>query len=628
MSRRFWAVLLLGALLAPSASAFELFGVRIWGGEEEEASGVEILDPLPYEVVTNLDADGLDGQLRGVSQLFQRRDQPASGAAGLIVTAKGDYRRILAQLYTNGYYGGAISIRINGREASTLANTDPVSAPARVELAVERGPRYTFDDILLENPPARYRLGDRGRPGQVGRTLEAGRDARADVIDEVGEEAIELWRGQGHPLAAVGDREVIADHVAQTIDTRITFDPGPKARIGSPEISGSERVKASFIRHMADLEGRESFSPVVLDGARRRLNGLGTFSSVRILEGESVVGDELPTAIEVSDRRPRRFGVGATYSSVDGFGVEGFWLHRNLFGRAERLRFDAELGGIGDTTDLADYDYRLGTSLRLPGFLDPENTLTFSLDAERNVFDIFRERSLEFSLGLERRVSDELTLTGDVGVDFSDVDDELGDRQFLTVYTEGGVIYDRRDNPDDATRGYYLSATARPFYEREFDTTAASMVVEARGFLSFGQTRATVIGARVALGTLAGGTAAELPPSELFFTGGGGAVRGYGFNSIGTRASDDTLGGLSLFEASVEYRQSVGDRFGVVAFADAGQVADERSPFDDLDPRYGVGLGVRFRTGLGPIRLDVATPLAPRNEDPTVAFYVGIGQAF
>ena len=85
---------------------------------------------------------------------------------------------------------------------------------------------------------------------------------------------------------------------------------------------------------------------------------------------------------------------------------------------------------------------------------------------------------------------------------------------------------------------------------------------------------------------------------------------------------------MSLFEGSVEYRQRIGQRFSVVAFADAGQVGDARSPFADFDPRLGAGLGVRLRTGIGPIRLDVATPIARRDGDPRVAFYVGLGQAF
>src|SRR5690606_15069766 len=128
-------------------------------------------------------------------------------------------------------------------------------------------------------------------------------------------------------------------------------------------------------------------------------------------------------------------------------------------------------------------------------------------------------------------------------------------------------------------------------------------------------------------GALAGPALSEIPPDLLFFTGGGGSVRGYGFRSIGV---DDGAGGVTggryLLEASVEARARFGNNFGAVGFVDGGYVAADTFPgIEQL--RLGAGIGIRYYTALGPLRLDAAIPLNKRPGDPAYALYVGIGQA-
>src|SRR3712207_1943357 len=123
---------------------------------------------------------------------------------------------------------------------------------------------------------------------------------------------------------------------------------------------------------------------------------------------------------------------------------------------------------------------------------------------------------------------------------------------------------------------------------------------------------------------------AEIPIDRLFLAGGGGSIRGYAYQSVGvTLPNGDVIGGRSLLEGSLELRARVTDSIGVVPFVDVGRASAD--PVPDVsaeDWRVGVGVGLRYYTSLGPIRLDVATPLDPGPGDPSVAFYVGIGQAF
>ncbi len=617
--------------IAEPASALELFGFQIFGEDEPDSDKVEILDPLDYTVSPEiLTSEGkLRRRLLAASDVWQRRNEPASGSAGLIVAAKADYRRLLATLYTEGHYAGAISILLNGVEAGDLPNTSQLRAPVSVTLSVDPGPGYRFGTTRVENPPSGFILGSDWPPGTVRSVFASGDPARADVIDDVGEEAVDLWRSKGHPLAVVTDREVVANHATNTVDALIVLEPGQQASLEEPSVRGSKRVPPGFIRYMTGLSEGEGYSPEALDRARARLTRLGVFRSVRLVEGTEIGEDGLlPITVDVQDRKPRRVGVGATLSSLDGIGLEAFWLHRNVLGRAERLRFDAKVGGIDDVRSVSDYDYLASVSYRVPGVFNPDTDLEVGASAEQNVFDIYRDRSVSAYVGFRRIFTPRLDGSLFLDTSYSRVEDEIGTREFLTFAVESELTFDKRDNPTDATRGYYLSGEVTPFYEVEFESLAVRSELDARGYLSFGATRGTVLAARIGIGSVLGGALRELPPDQLFFSGGGGSVRGYGFRSIGTEVGGDTLGGRSFLELSAEYRQRITESFGMVAFVDSGFVSNDTLPFAGYDPRIGVGLGLRYNTGLGPLRLDIGTPVDRRPNDPRVAFYIGLGQAF
>jgi translocation and assembly module TamA len=138
-----------------------------------------------------------------------------------------------------------------------------------------------------------------------------------------------------------------------------------------------------------------------------------------------------------------------------------------------------------------------------------------------------------------------------------------------------------------------------------------------------------ILAGRVKVGSVVGADIADLPPNQLFLAGGGGSIRGYSYRGVGVETSTgDVIGGRSLVETSGEVRARVTDSIGVVGFVDAGYVGEQSYPDFSEEMRVGAGLGLRYLTGLGPIRLDVALPLNRRSGDPSYAFYVGIGQAF
>ena len=141
-----------------------------------------------------------------------------------------------------------------------------------------------------------------------------------------------------------------------------------------------------------------------------------------------------------------------------------------------------------------------------------------------------------------------------------------------------------------------------------------------------------MIAGRTRRGTIVGASRDRIAPSRRFYAGGGGSVRGYGFQRLGPRdpVFDDPIGGRSVAEFALEARIRVnllGDKVGIVPFLDAGNIYESSLPkLDDL--RFGAGIGVRYHTRFGPIRVDVGTPLNPQSGDPRIAVYVSLGQAF
>ena len=138
-----------------------------------------------------------------------------------------------------------------------------------------------------------------------------------------------------------------------------------------------------------------------------------------------------------------------------------------------------------------------------------------------------------------------------------------------------------------------------------------------------------MLAARLGAGTIVGGDGlVDIPANRRFYLGGGGTVRGYSYQEISPRnADDDLLGGRSYVNATVEARIGITDTIGIVPFVDVGTVSAKSAP-DFSDIKAGAGVGVRYLTPFGPIRLDVAVPLNPYPGGTSYGIYAGIGQSF
>lgn len=642
-------MLLLAAQFSPftasSAFAFELFGVHLWGEKKKSDDADAVIDdPKDYNVQINITGDRRNGDgseadgekvVRGASNLVADEDKPASGSAGLLAKARGDYRRILAALYSDGRYGGTISIKVDGREAADIAPDADIANNAKIEINVDPGPQFLFSRARVVNmaPPLQNRKTKLQTPEEAG--FASGSVAKSGTVLRAERLAVEAWRLQGHAKARVTIEDIIADHDGNTVAADITVDPGALAHYGKVGVVGTARMDPQFVAWMTGLKEGQQYNPDDIDRAKKRLGRMEVFRAMNFQEAEAIEPDgTLPMTLNVQERKPRRFGIGASYSTLDGFGFESYWMHRNLFGKGERLRFDAKISGIGGSQeksfDPQNFTYLLGTSFTKPGVFTPDTDFVAALNARREVLDAYTETSFSGKTGFTHVFNDELS--GSIYANATHgqfKDDYFGKRNFMTVGLQSAVLYDGRDNKTDATSGLYGEATIEPFYELEYGNFASKFTAEGRAYYALDAKDRIVLAGRVKLGSIVGAPIGELPPDKLFFAGGGGSVRGYAYRNIGVITNTgDIIGGRSLIEASGEVRGRITDTIGAVAFVDAGLVGEQSFPDFSEEMRVGAGGGLRYLTGLGPIRFDAAVPLNRRSGDPSFAFYVGIGQAF
>ncbi|MDU8942627.1 autotransporter assembly complex protein TamA [Ovoidimarina sediminis] len=542
-----------------------------------------------------------------------------TAAPDLLAAARADYPRFVGALYSEGYYGGTVSILIDGQEAADISG---LNAPTRIDRIVVRvtpGPLFRFGQTRVA-PAGGFRdMPEEFRPGAP---------ARSELIQEAVTETITAWRDIGHAKADVAAQRLVADHDRARLDADVEIDPGPRLRFGDLRIEKQSRMSERRIRKIAGLPTGEVFSPADLDRTARRLRDTGVFSTVALREAERPNPDgTLDITARIVDQKPRRFGVGAEYATDEGLSLSGFWLHRNLRGEGERLRIGGEVSGISGET--GGEDYELTFDLTRPATLDALTDAYLSARLAQENEEDFLQKGGSLELGFIRRQTDDLTLQAGIGYSYADVSDDLGEETYEHLYFPIGATLDRREDLLDTTDGYYADLQVTPYFGLGGSESGTRITGDIRAYEEFGATKGTVFAARVQFGSITGASLTGLPNDLRFYSGGGDTVRGHSYQSLGVDlAPGVTTGGRSFLGLQTELRQEVRENIWIVGFADWGMIGADSVPGVDGDSHAGAGIGLRYNTGIGPIRVDVGVPVSGEDDGSSFQIYIGIGQAF
>jgi translocation and assembly module TamA len=270
--------------------------------------------------------------------------------------------------------------------------------------------------------------------------------------------------------------------------------------------------------------------------------------------------------------------------------------------------------------------------LRQGNFQARDRILTAQAVVSHTIFDAYEARTFTTGASLERQTNIiwQKTWAWSFGGEFVATSErDIGDpnyKTYLVAAAPTSLAYDGSDDLLNPTSGFRLSGRLSPELSLQSGAHAyVKMQIDASAYQPLGPR--FVFAERVRFGSIDGVQRDSIAPSRRFYAGGGGSVRGYGYQKIGpVDAKGNPLGGKSLTEYSVEARVRFGN-FGLVPFLDAGNLYSSSIPkLGGL--RYGTGLGARYYSSFGPIRVDVGTPLNRRPGESRVAVYVSLGQAF
>jgi translocation and assembly module TamA len=634
--KRCVSVLALAAALAAApgrAEALDLFGWLPFGSKSSEAEQGQpaVVDPLPYTASLRVSGGPpeLETALTGSSELLSQGDRLPSGEAGLIARAVSDFERLVGRLYVEGYYAGTVNIRVAGLDLqqALAAPSLPGPRPVPVTISVDPGPLFTFGSIAIAPADDAAQGADTVLEG-ASYGLVSGETANSEKILRAERAIVADLKAAGYPFARISRREIVADHDTNRLDVRLSVAAGRAARFGEVSVSGAEATDPDFIVTQAMLPVGGAYSPAEIDRATERLNELGIFSSVRIVPADSITPDGLlPVTIEVSERKRNVIGVGANWSSSEGFGVESYWRRRNLFGRGELLSLEGSVGRIGDNS-LSDLEYSARIAFEKPGAFGPQTRFTTSLGARQEVPDAYRSRSITADAFYERDINDELSIKLGGEVQFADERDVFGNETYLLTGVIGQVTYDTRDDPLNPTKGINALLFAEPAYDIQGGNAMLFTRGQISAYRALDDAARFVLAGRLGAGSIIAPSVRSIPAARRFFSGGGGSIRGYAYRNVGPRRNGEVTGGRSFVEASGEIRMKATETIGLVGFVDAGNSFDAMYPDFSQGLKVGVGAGLRYFTPVGPLRFDIAVPLDPEKDDPDFAIYVGLSQAF
>ena len=591
--------------------------------------------PVRYTLaIEGMAETGLEGRFRNLSALEDAEGEAVNGAM-VAARAREDEALAVRLLRSEGYYDAVAT--------SAIEQIPEESGRLRVTIIVAAGERYNLGSIAITGP-------ETVPPGMARDflLLNSGRPIRA--VDVEAAEANVLLRlpQEGYPFPELGLRDIVLDPQTHVGDYTLPLEPGPRARFGGFTTEGNLAFDAEHVGVLARFRRGDLYDRRKVDDLREAMVSTRLF---RTVSTEPVLTEETAedgtSYVNVLVRQeagpPRTIDATAGYSTGEGARVEIAWEHRNLFRPEGALRIAAVAGTqeqdlnirfrrnnwgqrdrallIQFETGRRDYPAYEGYTTRLYGLISREST------------PIWQKR-WTYAYGAE------ILATNENRIDSARV--SLSDAYFIAGLI-GQVGYDRSNSLLDPTRGFRILARVNPegslgngtdYYVRN--------LIEGSVYYPVGES--FVIAGRARFGSIFGLPRDELAPSRRLYSGGGGSVRGFGFQELGPQdilpnpdfdpAEPDKhpatiqvpRGGRGLAEFAAEGRYRFGN-YGVVAFVDAGSLTEREYP-DFSDMRFGIGVGARLYTNFGPIRLDVATPIGRREGEALITVYVSIGQAF
>lgn len=566
---------------------------------------------IAYEVIFegSCDAEILT-LLRSVSHLEKFKETQSGPVSSLLLKKRieADRHLLVEALHSQGYYDATVNFATKKKSQCIIVTLSLGQAYALAAFEIDylqHGEHFPSPSITLEN------LG-----------VQLGAPATPDMILSAEEALLNQLNLEGYALATVQKRQVLAHTERKCITVLLTVDVGSLTYFGPVQMSGLERVDPAFVFKKLRWHANERYDPRKIEQSQEALELSGLFRSVNISQAETLLeGGKLPLSLSFIEAKQRSIGFGLNYTTSLGPGLSGEWEDRNLFGKGQKLSIQ---------TDLWVKLQEARLSYLIPDFGRVDQQLIWRLEFLSERTKAFDEQTGALSVTLERKLRDSMRLSYGLMYKRLYSEDSHPDGLFDLIQAPVEVRWSCTDSLLDPTRGGTLQFKCVPsvqLHGHPFCYVKNTMTCT--GYIPLSESKRHIFATKLIVGSIIGAGRKSIPPPERFYAGSSSTLRGYRYLTVSPLDHHDTpLGGRSLWVGSVELRSRFTTDLGTVLFYDVGSVSSKGIPSLHSHIHQSVGLGVRYYTPVGPIRLDVAFPLNKRRIDHVCEAYFSIGQAF
>ncbi|MFO1258978.1 MAG: BamA/TamA family outer membrane protein [Gammaproteobacteria bacterium] len=517
---------------------------------------------------------------------------------------------LLKGLYAKGYYAAHLKYETLPQKKSRQID---------VIFRVFPGEPYLLTKLDIEAESSDTQLpNDASLNLKINRVLEAEQVLVAQKILEKKLEKLNCMTSIDTTYEAI-----IEDHVP-TVTLLFKVKAAPQAKFGPITFIGLSSVHESILRNKIKWQQGDCFKLSLIEKTRGALLSTKLFGRVDIKFDEKPnKAGEVPITIELMERLHRTVKLGAGYGTDEGIGGSTSWEHRNYFGEGEILKIDLSANSLKKKWD---------TTYTEPYFLRDDQSLIMTSKVLKENVDAYDALSWKITGTVQRKLKNLWVASAGIGYTVSRVEKaNEEDENFGLLRLPIGLTQDTRDNKLDPTKGHQMIIEWIPYFNT-FDTNISfyKTAIEGIKYIGFNEAKYyPVIATRALLGSITGVSLLEIPADERVYAGGGGSVRGYGYQKLSRFSFGEPLGGRSLLVLSSELRLHLSDKFGTAFFIDGGNTFEEKIPNFEDPLRWAVGAGIRYYTGFGPIRFDIAFPISRRPRiDSRYQFYISLGQAY
>ncbi len=569
-----------------------------------------------FSGLEDIKSERLLERFNALSALRTSSNRSANGSQ-ILRRARTDIALMERLLRLEGYYDNLVEYNIQNNQQDDLSN-----ANINVILEVLAGPQYQFGSVNLTGLEASEDADFLRDAVNISRGDAVQQDAIIDGKLRLQERLLE----NGYAFGIVGEPDLLIDHARREGDLTLAVTPDRKYRFGRILTAPDAILSGKHLENIARFDQGDIFKQSNIIDLRQAIFATSLASNITLTPVQSSSNpDQVDLNVELDPAPPRTIAGQLGFNTGEGFRIEASWEHRNFFPPEGAIN----IAGILGTREQA-----IGLTFRRNNFKGRDRVLTATFAARNQDLNAFDARSINIGIGYERKTTliFQKKWTWNAGVEYALSDERaifnnaVSRELFNIVALPAGVNYDGSDDLLDPRRGFRLSARIAPefsvgvadiaYFKAQIDGSAYQPVNE----------RLTLAG-RIRLGSITGAQTASIAPSRRNFAGGGSSVRGFGFQDIGPLDSNgNPTGGRGLAEFALEARYRIG-AFGIVPFIDAGNISNSAFPdFDDL--RFAAGVGLRYYTSFGPVRVDVGTPFNRRPGESVLAVAISLGQAF